>query len=86
MVKIDYYLVVIVIGLAKRAPHWGGCSIEISRDIYMHVCMYVCRCVFDCLWENNTKTLYAKMRGWNYIVQICACSKNSFGFLKRSAD
>ena len=29
-----------------------GCSIEISRDIYMYV--------FDCLWENNTKKSYVK--------------------------
>ena len=32
-----------IIGRAKRAPHLG-CSIEISRDIYiMSVCMYVYR-------------------------------------------
>ena len=42
--------------------------------------------VFDCLWENNTKKLYAKMRGRKYVVQTCACSKVSFGSLKRSAD
>ena len=62
------------------------CSIEISRDIYIYVCMYVCMYVFDCLWENNTKKSYAKMRGQNYIVQTCACSKSSFGILKQSAD
>ena len=32
------------------------------------------------------KTLYAKMRGWNYVVQTRACSKSSFGISKRSAD
>ena len=63
-----------------------GCSIEILRDIYMYVCMYVCMYVFDCLCENNTTKSYAKMRGRNYVVQTCACSKSSFGILKRSAD
>ena len=42
--------------------------------------------VFDCLWENNTKKSYAKMRGRNYVVQARACSKISFGSLKRSTD
>ena len=42
--------------------------------------------VLDCLWENNTKKLYAKIRGRNYVVQTRACSKISFGSLKRSAD
>ena len=32
------------------------------------------------------KKLYAKMRGRNYVVQTCACSKISFGSLKQSAD
>ena len=32
------------------------------------------------------KKSYAKMRGWNYVVQTRACSKCSFGILKRSAD
>ena len=36
--------------------------------------------------KNNTKKLYAKLRGWNYVVQTRACSKISFGSLKRSAD
>ena len=48
-----------------------GCSIEISRDIYIY--MYV----FDCLWENNTKKLYAKMRGRNYVVQTCTHAQKS---------
>ena len=48
--------------------------------------MYVCRYVFDSLWENNTKKSYATMRGQNYVVQIRACSESSFGILKRSAD
>ena len=68
----------------KRAPHWGVQSR--FRVIYISVCMYVCRYIFDCLWENNTKKLYAKMRGQNYVVQKRACSKSSFGILKRSAD
>ena len=70
-----------VIGRAKRTPHWGV-QLRFSRDIY--VCMY--RYVFDCLLENNTKKSYAKMRGRNYVVQTRACSKSSFGILKRSAD
>ena len=69
-----------IIGRAKRAPHWGVQSR--FRVIYMYVCMYV----FDCLWENNTKESYDKMRGQNYVVQTRACSKSSFGILKRSAD
>ena len=64
---------------ASEASPTLRCSIEISRDIY--ICMYV----FDCLWENNTKKLYAKMRGRNYVVQTRACSKSSFAILKRSA-
>ena len=47
---------------------------------------YICMYVFDCLWENNTKKFYAKMRGRNYVVQTRTCSKSSFGILKRSAD
>ena len=66
----------IIIRRAKRAPHCGVQSR--FRVIYMYV--------FDCLWENNTKKLYAKMRGWNYILQTRACSKMCFGSLKRSAD
>ena len=42
--------------------------------------------VFNCLCENNTKKLYAKMLRGNYVVQACACLKISFGSLKRSAD
>ena len=62
-----------------KSHHWAseasptlGCSIEISRD--------------SCLWENNTKKSYVKMRGKNYVVQTRACSKISFESLKRSAD
>ena len=50
------------------------------------VYMYVGRYVFNCLWENNTKKSYAKMRGRNYVVQTRACSKSSLGILKRSAN
>ena len=46
----------------------------------MYVCMYVCRYVSDCLWENNTKNLYAKMRGRDYVVQTRACSKQFWDF------
>ena len=42
--------------------------------------------VYVCLWENNTKKLYAQMRGWNYVAQTRACSKMSLESLKRSAD
>ena len=42
--------------------------------------MYVCRYVFDCLWENNTKKLYAKMRGRNYVVQMCVLKKQFWDF------
>ena len=45
--------------------------------------MYVCMYVFDCLRENYTKKLYAKMRGQNYVVQTRASSKSRFGILKR---
>ena len=58
----------------SEASHTLECSIEISRY------------VFDSLWENNFFKSYAKMRGWNYVVQTRACSKISFGSLKRSAD
>ena len=53
----------------RSKPHTGGRSIEITRDIY----------VYDCLWENNTKKLYAKTRGGNYVFQTCACSKPILG-------
>ena len=62
-----------------RVPHWGFQS----RFCVIYI---ICMNVFDCLWENNTKKLYAKMRGRNYVVQTRACSKISFGSLKRSAD
>ena len=67
-------------GRVKRAPHWDVQSRV--RVIYIYMCKYV----FDCLWENNTKKLYAKRRGRNYVVQTRTCSKNSFGILKQSAD
>ena len=44
----EVYLIKTKVGSATS--HWAseasptlGCSIEISRDIYMSVCMYVCR-------------------------------------------
>ena len=58
-------------------PNWAseasptlGCSIEISRDIYVSVCM---------CW-------YAKVRRQNYMAQKCACSKSSFGQLKPTCE
>ena len=48
-----------------------GCSIEISRDIYMYVDLFV----YDCLWETHTKKWYAKMHGRNYVVQTRECSE-----------
>ena len=66
----------------QSEPHTGVFNRDFSCYIYIYVCMYV----FDCLWKNNTKKLYAKMRGRNYILQTRACSKIGFGSLKRSAD
>ena len=63
---------------ASEASPTLGCSIEISRDIYN---MYVCRYVFDCLLENNTKKSYAKIRGRNYVVQTRAALKAVLRFL-----
>ena len=65
-------MTVISVGVnwASVASPTLGCSIEISRDIYMHV--------FNCLWKNNTKKMYVKMRWRNYIVQTRASSKISF--------
>ena len=41
---------------ASEASPTLGCSIEIRVILCIcNVCMYVCRYVFDCLWENNTK-------------------------------
>ena len=61
---------------ASGASPTLGCSIKISRDIYMYVCLSL----------SMGKKLYAKMRGRNYVVQTHACSKISFGILKRSVD
>ena len=57
----------ILIGRAKRAPTLG-CSIEISRDIYMSVCMSVC-----------LQKIRVKIRGQNYVCQTRACSKSVLG-------
>ena len=55
-----------------------GCSIEISRDIYV--------CLRLSMGKQYKKIVCQKMRGRNYVVQTRACSKISFGSLKRSAD
>ena len=42
----------------SEASHTLGCSIEISRDIYMSVCMNVCRMSNHVeLRESNTRML-----------------------------
>ena len=56
---------------ANEASPTLGCSIEILHDI-LYIYMYV----YDCVWENNTKKSYAKMRWRNYLVQTRACSKS----------
>ena len=68
---------------ASEASPTLGCSIEILRDIYIYVCMYVC---LQLSMGKQYKKSNAKMRGRNYVVQTRACSKSSFGILKRSAD
>ena len=56
----------IYINWASEASPTLGCSIEISRDIYMYVCMYVCiyvgRYVFDCLWETIQNKMLSRAR------------------------
>ena len=54
-----------------------GCSIEISRDIYI-ICMSVCRFVYDSV-GNPCKKTYVKMRERNYVIQTRACSKSDLG-------
>ena len=68
---------VMIIGRAKRAPH---CAIQ-SRFcmIYVYIYIYVCRFVYDILWETHTKKWYAKMHGWNYVFQTGTCSKSVLG-------
>ena len=88
MYLITYNCIILIKGVVNRISYnWAseatptlGCSIETSRDIYSYIY------IFDCLWENNTKKLYAKLRRWNYVVQTRACSIISFESLKRSAD
>ena len=46
--------------------------------------MYVC--MSSIVYGKQYKKSYAKMRVRNYVVQTRACSKSSFGILKRSAD
>ena len=55
---------------ASEASPTVGCSIEISRDIY--ICMSVC---LQLSMGNPHKNSYAIMRGWNYVFQTRACSK-----------
>ena len=61
------------INWASKASPTLGCSIEISRDIY--VCMYVCMYVFVyvCMYECLP---YVKIRRRNYVAQTSACSKS----------
>ena len=47
-----------------------GCSIEILRDKYPCVGMYV---------GVSTKNTYAIMRGQNDLAKTCACSKSVWG-------
>ena len=56
--------------MAKVANNWAseasptlGCSIEISRDIYIYVCRYVC-------------LSWSKKRRRKYVGQTRACSKS----------
>ena len=51
---------------ASEASPTLGCSIEISRDIYMSVCMYVCMSVVCQIT-------------WNHVNQTRACSKSVLG-------
>ena len=50
---------------ASEASPTLGCSIEISRDIYIYICRYVCR--------------GPKKRRRNYVGQTRACSKSVLG-------
>ena len=59
---------------------------DLTRTVMGTIFLYVCVYVFDCLWKNNTKKWYARMRRRIYVVQTSACSKISFGGLQRSAD
>ena len=55
---------------ASEASPTLGCSIEITRDIYPYVGMYI---------DLSTKNTYAKMRGRNYVAKTHACSKLALG-------
>ena len=62
---------------------------EMGTIFLVYIAMYVCMYVgMSSIVNGNTiqKKSYAKMRGWNYVVQTRACSKTSLGILKRSAD
>ena len=69
---------IVIIGRAKRAPHWGVQSR--FRVIYI-MCVYV----YDCLWETHTKKMvcqnaWAELRGPNTRMLTV-----SFVSLKQSA-
>ena len=51
---------------ASEASPTLGCSIEISRDIYMYICIYVC-------------LSWSKKRRRNYVGQTRAWSKSVLG-------
>ena len=55
----------------KKCTVQTGCTVCMSSIVY---------------GKTIQKKSYAKMRGRNYVVQTRACSKVSFGSLKRSAD
>ena len=50
-------------------------STQFSDSPGIAIYMYV----YNCLWETHTKNSYAKMHGWNYVVQTYACSKSVLG-------
>ena len=54
---------------ASEASPTLGCSIEISRDI----------CMLVCLWETIGKIGMQKRHGQNYVAQTCARSKSVLG-------
>ena len=51
--------------VSEASPNW-------SVQSRFHV-------IYIYVWETHTKTSYAKMRGRNYVLQTCACSKSVLG-------
>ena len=54
-----YFALLSIICWASKTSPTLGCSIKILCDIYVCICRYV----FDCLWENNTKNCILKCVG-----------------------